>query len=260
MIIKPNHKCTKLTTVVLATSLAISFFGLSGCETNDALGRSQFLLVDNQDLAPSALLGWAELVKTSKISRDPVMNARVRAISQRIISAAGFNPAEWEVVLFENEQPNAFVIPGNKVGVNTGMFKVAKNDDQLAAVIGHETAHVIGKHAAERYSQQAGTQIALTAAAGATSGRTQQIISNYGGMGAQLGFLLPYSRQHELEADRLGVDIMVKAGYRATEAIALWRNMSAQGKAGTLEMMSTHPSDSTRIAALEAYIQSKGYK
>ena len=233
---------------------------LVACETNDTLGRSQFLLVDNADLEPSALQGWQELMRTSKISSDAALNRRVKTVGAKIVAAAGYNPNQWEYVLFQDDQPNAFVIPGNKVGVNTGLFKVVKNDDQLAAVLGQETAHVLGKHAAERYSQQVGTQIALQTAAGATSGRTQQIIANYGGMGAQLGLLLPYSRKHELEADRIGVDIMVKAGYKASESIALWRNMQALNQGKPPEFLSTHPSDNTRIAQLETYIQSKGYK
>jgi len=248
---------TVVSLMVLCGGLSLP---LSGCETNEALGRSQFLLVDNADLEPTALQGWAEMLRTAKISRDVTMNNRVRAVGSKIVTAAGFNASQWEYVVFEDEQPNAFVIPGNKVGVNTGMFKVVKNDDQLAAVLGHETAHVLGKHAAERASQQSAAQLGLQVAVGATSGRVQQAVSNYGGLGAQLGLLLPYSRKHELEADRIGVDIMVRAGYKASESIALWRNMQAQGGAGNPEFLSTHPSDNTRISQLEAYIWQKGYK
>jgi len=254
-----NRNKTRIRLTSLSV-LALAILPLSGCETNETLGRSQFLLVDNADLEPSALQGWQELMKTSKVSSDAALTRRVRTVGARIVAAAGYDPAGWEYVLFQDDQPNAFVIPGNKVGVNTGLFKVVKNDDQLAAVLGHETAHVLGKHAAERYSQQVGTQIALQTAAGATSGRTQQVIANYGGMGAQLGLLLPYSRKHELEADCIGVDIMVKAGYKASEAIALWRNMQALNQGKPPEFLSTHPSDDTRIAQLEAYIRSKGYK
>ncbi|MEM9965585.1 MAG: M48 family metallopeptidase [Asticcacaulis sp.] len=242
---------------------AVVLFGgaaLVGCETNETLGRSQFLLVDNADLAPTALQGWSEMLKTAKVSRDVSLNNRVRTVGAKIVTAAGYNANEWEYVVFENDQPNAFVIPGNKIGVNTGMFKVVKNDDQLAAVLGHEAAHIIGKHAAERYSQQSAAQIGLQVAVGATEGRVQQAVANYGGLGAQLGLLLPYSRKHELEADKIGVDIMVRAGYRASEAVALWRNMQAQGGAGNPEFMSTHPSDTTRISQLEAYILQKGYR
>ncbi|HVZ30366.1 MAG TPA: M48 family metallopeptidase [Asticcacaulis sp.] len=233
---------------------------LSGCETNDALGRSQLILFDESTLEQSALSAWQEQLRTAKISNDPQMNARVRAVGARIVTAAGMGDRQWEYVVFDDPQPNAFVIPGNKVGVNSGLFKVVKNDDQLAAVLGHETGHVIARHAAERASQQAAAAIGLEVATKATSGNVQKVVANYGGLGAEVGILLPYSRQHESEADRIGVDLMVKAGYRASEAIALWENMMALSKNAPPEFLSTHPSDQTRINDLKAYIASKGYK
>ena len=140
--------------------LKLSLFGLTllgssvltGCETNDTLGRSQFLLVDDAALEQSALTAWREQLRTAKISKDPVLNKRIQTVGGRIAAASGLGATGWEYVLFEDDQPNAFVIPGKKVGINTGLFKVVKTDDQLAAVIGHETAHVLGKHAAERAS------------------------------------------------------------------------------------------------------------
>lgn len=243
-----------------AASLIAAAAGLSGCETNDTLGRSQLILFDENTLEQSALSAWQEQLKTAKISRDPTLNARVQKVGSRIVTAAGMGGRQWEYVLFEDPQPNAFVIPGNKVGVNTGLFKVVKNDDQLAAVLGHETGHVIARHAAERASQQAATGLAIGVATQATSGKVQQAVSSYGGLGAQLGILLPYSRRHESEADRIGVDLMVKAGYRPSEAISLWENMMAQNSGAPPEFLSTHPSDKTRINDLKAYIAAKGYK
>lgn len=234
--------------------------GLTSCETNDTLGRSQLILFDEASLEQSALAAWQEQLKTAKISHDPQLNTRIRTVGGRIVAAAGMGDRQWEYVLFEDDQPNAFVIPGNKVGVNTGLFKVVKNDDQLAAVLGHETGHVIARHAAERASQQAAAGLVLSAATQATSGKIQQAVANYGGLGAQVGLLLPYSRKHESEADRIGVDLMVKAGYRASEAIALWQNMMALNKNAPPEFLSTHPSDQTRINDLKAYIAAKGYK
>jgi predicted Zn-dependent protease len=255
-------KMSSKTASLLLSALMVTGagFALSGCETNEALGRSQLILVDDKALEQSALTSWAELVKTAKGSRDANLNARVKKVGLRIVTAAGMGDKPWEFVVFDDPQPNAFVIPGNKVGVNSGLFKVVKNDDQLAAVLGHETGHVIARHAAERYSQQAATQIGLEVATKSTSGNVQKAVSNYGGLGAQLGLLLPYSRKHESEADRIGVDIMVKAGYRAAESIALWQNMQAIGGNAPPEILSTHPSDKTRIADLQAYITAKGYK
>jgi predicted Zn-dependent protease len=245
--------------LLLATALGAGL-SLSGCETNEALGRKQLILVDDATLEQSAIAGWQEQLKTAKISLDPVLNKRIQTVGARIVNAAGMGDRQWEYVLFEDDTPNAFVIPGNKVGVNTGLFKVVQNDDQLAAVLGHETGHVIARHAAERASQQIASQTVISAAAGATNGNVSKAVANYGGLGAELGFLLPYSRQQESEADRIGVDLMVKAGYRAGEAIKLWENMMALNSAKPPEFLSTHPSDKTRIKNLQDYIASKGYK
>ncbi|WP_031220935.1 M48 family metallopeptidase [Asticcacaulis benevestitus] len=238
----------------------VAGLSLSGCETNQTLGRSQFLLVDDAALEQSAAAAWQEQLKTAKISKDPVLNKRIQTVGARIAAASGLGASGWEYVLFQDDQPNAFVIPGKKVGINTGLFKVVKNDDQLAAVIGHETAHVLGKHAAERASQQMAAQGVLGAAVGATSGNTQKAISSYGGLGAQLGLLLPYSRKHESEADRIGVDLVAKAGYRPSAAIEVWQNMMALNSGAPPELLSTHPSDKTRIKDLQDYIAAKGYK
>lgn len=253
-------KKQKLTLIIQSIALGAGLLTLSSCETNEQLGRSQLILVDDGALQQASLASWSQLLKKEKISKDAAMNARLQTVSKRIVAAAGMGDKPWEFVLFDNPQPNAFVLPAHKVGVNTGLFKIVKNDDQLAAVIGHETAHVIGRHAAERYSQTVAAQVGLQVATQSTSGNTQKAIANYGGLGAQLGLLLPYSRKHETEADLLGVDIMVKAGYRASESVALWKNMAAMGKNAPPEFMSTHPSDKTRIDTLSAYIAQKGYK
>lgn len=251
----------KLRAIALALIVgSASVAALSGCETNDALGRKQLILFDDNALVQSALASWVELKSTAKISKDPTLNARIQKVGARVVNAAGMGNAQWEYVLFENDQPNAFVIPGNKVGVTTGLFKAVKNDDQLAAVLGHETGHVIGRHANERASQTTAAQIGIDVATKSTKGNVQKAVSNYGGLGAMLGLILPYSRKHELEADRIGVDLMVKAGYRASESVALWYNMQAAGGNAPPEFMSTHPSDKTRIEALSAYIKEKGYK
>jgi predicted Zn-dependent protease len=245
---------------VLGLAFLAGGLTLNGCETNATLGRSQFLLVDDAALEQSALAAWQQQLKTAKISKDPALNKRIQTVGARIAAASGLGATGWEYVLFEDAQPNAFVIPGKKVGINTGLFKVVKSDDQLAAVIGHETAHVLGKHAAERASQQMAAQGALQVATGATSGNVQKAISSYGGLGAQLGILLPYSRKHESEADRIGVDLMAKAGYRPSAAVEVWQNMMAQNSGAPPEFLSTHPSDKTRIKDLQDYIAAKGYK
>ncbi len=235
---------------------------LSGCAYNESLGRSQVLLVNDSALAQAAASAWSQTLQRSRVSNDVALNQRVAAVGQRLVQAAGVGGQNWEYRVFVNDSPNAFVLPGGRVGVNTGLFRVVQNDDQLAAVLGHEIAHNVARHAAERYSQTALTQVGLnvaTSAAGQGSPTLARAISTFGGAGAQLGYLLPFSRQHELEADRLGVDYMARAGYRPSEAVELWRRFSSQRSRSAPQFLSTHPSDATRIQQLEAYVRSRGY-
>lgn len=231
---------------------------IAACTYNEALGRDQLVLVDDNALAQAGQQAWAQALQTQEISRNAAQNERLRRVGSRIVQAAGLGGRPWEYAVFISEQPNAFVLPGGRMGVTTALLQLAANDDQLATVIGHEAAHVMARHAAERYSQTALAQTGVQIASGA-SGRYGQAVGALGGIGAQVGVLLPFSRQHELEADRLGVDVMQRAGYRPREALALWRTMAAQGGASAPEFASTHPSDSTRIAALEAYLNERGW-
>ncbi len=162
--------------------------------------------------------------------------------------------------MFEGTAPNAFVLPGGHVGVTTGLLRIVDNDDQLAAVIGHEAGHVVARHAAERQSQNLTSSLVL----GVLGGGLGLVRDGAGDLQLpappeQYGFLLPFSRKQELEADRLGVDFMQRAGYRPREAVILWRHMQAEGGANSPEFTSTHPSDASRIAALQNYIAQRGW-
>ncbi|WP_374516059.1 M48 family metallopeptidase [Brevundimonas sp.] len=231
---------------------------LSACAYNETLGRNQFLLVNDSALIQQADAAWAEALRTQRLSSDAAANARVRRVGERIVQAAGLTDRRWEYAVFVSESPNAFVLPSGKIGVTTGLLSLVRNDDQLAAVLGHEVGHVVAQHAAERYSQTAATSAGLGILQGA-AGDYAQAAGAIGGLGAQLGVLLPFSRRHELEADRLGVDYLQRAGYRPSEAIALWRLMAQQRQGSNPEFASTHPSDASRISALEQYIQSQGW-
>lgn len=245
----------------LAAAFAVSA-SLSACAYNEALGRDQVLLVSDDALSRQALQAWQQQLATQRISRDPIANVRVHEVGERIVNAAGLGNRRWEYVVFQNKEANAFVLPGGRMGVNTGLLDIVRNDDQLAAVIGHEVGHVMAHHAAERASQQSLTSLALAGAQAGLGGSSQagQALASYGSLGAQYGILLPFSRKHELEADRIGVDLMQKAGYDPREAVALWRSMAARGgPGGPPQFASTHPSDQTRIAALEAYLRQRGW-
>ena len=250
--------------LLAATAAVAGALSLSACSYNQALGRNQLLLVNNSSLAAAGTQAWAQTLSRSRISNDPVANQRVRAVGSRIIQAAGLAGQPWEYAVFENNTPNAFALPGGKIGVNTGLLRLVANDDQLAAIIGHEVAHSVANHAAERMSQQAAAQIGLGVASSALGGqvgaeRARQIAS-LGSAGAQVGVLLPFSRQHDLEADRLGVDYMHRAGFDPRQAVLLWETMARQRTSGsTPSILSTHPSDANRIAALRQYLASRGW-
>lgn len=232
---------------------------VAGCAYNETLGRNQLVIMDDSALVQASQAAWNQTLQTQKVSNDRALNQRVRTVGNRVVQAAGLQDRNWTYAVFDDATPNAFVLPSGHMGVTTGLLRMASNDDQLATVIGHEVAHVVGRHAAERTSTSSLTQLALGALQSG-AGDYGQAVGAFGGIGAQLGVLLPFSRKHELEADRLGVDYMVRAGYRASESISLWRAMAAaQNRSGTPEFASTHPSDQTRIAQLQQYIASRGW-
>jgi predicted Zn-dependent protease len=240
---------------------AIAALALCACAYNPELGRQQIAIVDDASLERAGEQAWSQALQQSKVSPDRAANARVRAVGQRVVEAAGLGGRPWDYAVFEGTSPNAFVLPGGHVGVTTGLLKLVDNDDQLAAVIGHEAGHVVARHAAERQSQNLTSSLVLGVLGAATgSPETARAISSYGSGAAKYGFLLPFSRKQELEADRLGVDFMQRAGYRPREAVILWEHMQAQGGASsTPQFASTHPSDASRIAALQGYIVQRGW-
>ncbi len=242
--------------LLMATALSA---GLAACAYNETLGRNQLLIVDDAALQSSADQAWAQAMREMNPTNNTAQNQRVRTVGGRIIAAANLNNRlSWDYAVFQDDTPNAFTLPNGKIGVTTGLLDLVENDDQLAAIIGHEVGHVVARHAAERYSQTALTSTGLQVAQG-VAGDYGQAVGALGGVGAQLGVLLPFSRTHELEADRLGVDYMAAAGYDPREALDLWRIMAQQRQGSTPEFASTHPSDQTRIAQLEEYISSRGW-
>jgi predicted Zn-dependent protease len=177
----------------------------------------------------------------------------VQCVGNAIIREVG---GSWEIVVFRDDAANAFALPGRKIGVNTGLLKVAENQHQLATVIGHEVAHVLSQHANERVSQQFAVDqgLGLINAIASPRSVTGQTLMGLLGVGAQYGILMPYSRIQESEADLLGLDLMAKAGFNPQESIALWRNMGRAGGGQPPEFLSTHPSHSTRITDLKAHM------
>jgi len=162
---------------------------------------------------------------------------------------------DWQIRVFESEQPNAFALPGGYMGVNTGMLDIATNQNQLASVVGHEIGHVIANHANERASTQSATSLGLSVLSSTSGMQTpggQQLMGVLG-MGAQYGIALPFSRRHESEADVIGLQLMAQAGFDPRESVTVWENMQAASSGGAPPAwMSTHPSEGQRIEGLQA--------
>ncbi|MCO4799741.1 MAG: M48 family metallopeptidase [Colwelliaceae bacterium] len=238
--------------------ICLIVIAITGC-AKSSTGRNQITLFSNGELSKMGVTSFEELKKKEKISLDKKTNQYVQCVANAVIKNVpkSAHSGDWEVVVFDSEQVNAFALPGGKIGVYTGILKVTENQDQLAAIIGHEVAHVIERHSNERLSSNQLTQIGAAAGSAIMS---QQGVKNketwmMAGMAiAQYGFLMPYSRMHESEADIVGQDLMAKSGFQPKAAIALWKNMAKQSKGAPPEFLSTHPSNQTRISDLTQHL------
>ena len=241
--------------------LLLASLAFVGCQQVPVTGRSQFILVDESEVAS---LSAAEFAKMKKLPSDPRL-PKIREIGLKIVAAArrddkaGVLPpaSRWEFAIIDDKSPNAFAMPGGKIGFNTGMFAFAPTDDDIAVIMGHEVAHVICRHGSERVSQVMGVAIAAAVADEATknsSSKTRGTWMAAVGVGAQYGILLPFSRSHESESDHLGLIFMARAGYNPEAAPAFWTRFSKAGGSKPPEFLSTHPADSTRVAQLRQWM------
>lgn len=236
-------------------SAAVLLLALTAC-TVSPTGRKQFILPSYTDSEMSQMgaTAFGDLKKKQPLDDDPKTNAYVGCVARAILTALPGNEGKgWEVEVFKDDTPNAFALPGKKIGVHSGLLKVAKNQDQLAAVIGHEVGHVQAHHSAERLSQQTAAQGALLVGAviAGTSNNTQKgLVMGALGAGVTYGVLMPFSRTQESEADMIGLKLMAQAGFNPNESVTLWENMASADKNKVPEFLSTHPSDQTRMGAL----------
>ena len=245
----PTCGCTTRRRLLIQGAAAIAGTSLlTACDENE-LGRSSLNLYSDSDLEAAALQSWNQLKATAPRSNNASYNSRVQRVGADMVRVSGVGGTP-EFLVIEDPSPNAFVLPGAKVGVHSGLFRVVDTNSELAAVLGHEMGHVVARHANERASQQSVTNLAIS------------ILSDQGqdaslaralGLGAQLGILLPYSRQHELESDRLGVRYAHAAGYDPRGALSLWDKMAALGSAPP-EFLSTHPGSDNRKEVIQAEI------
>jgi predicted Zn-dependent protease len=254
----------------LVVLLAASFL-LPACETVQttqagAVGvdRKQAMLVSSEQVNSAAVSAYKQTLQSAQqkgaLNRDTVQLQRVRAIAQRLIPATGAFRQDapgwkWEVNVISSPEMNAWCMPGGKIAVYTGIIeKLRLTDDELAAIIGHEIAHALREHGRERASQQMGQGLAV-GVIGAALG-LGGIGQDLAGLVADVTFGLPYSREFEREADRIGVELAARAGYDPRAAVTLWQKMAqASGGGGTPQFLSTHPSDQSRIQDLQAYAQ-----
>jgi predicted Zn-dependent protease len=242
-----------------AGAAILSLLLLASCATAPETGRQQFIMIDPAQEAQMGFQAFQQLKQKKPYVTSGKEAEMVRRVGRRIAQVAPVPHAKWEFVLFKDETPNAFALPGGKVGINTGILDITKDEAGLATVIGHEVAHVVARHGAERASQTMGLQIlgviADAALAQNAPGARQGVMQAYG-LGAQVGVLLPYSRVHELEADELGLLYMARAGYDPSAALDFWQRFAQykrrQGGGAPPEFLSTHPVDDRRIAELKA--------
>ena len=252
---------------------------VTGCSTNPVTGEQQLILpgFDNASLAAMSTTAWTEMKKQTPQTGDSRLRNRVlttwdrtaqgrtAALRDKYNQDVAYVPSEWEVAVFDTDDVNAFVMPGQQVGVYRGITELTENDDQLASILGHEAGHIDGRHSAARASATVAAQAAMVA--GQVAIAQSEELSEYGGALAalggaaiQFGVLLPYSRNHELQADKLGVDYMYKAGYDVTQAPRLWELMDKKSAGNRPpEFMSTHPDPGRRRNELINYINANGY-
>ena len=254
-------KTLKTTIVLLTAALAIY-----SCSTVPLTGRKQLSLVGDSELNQAAAASYTQLLsdpKTKVISsgtdaqRVKRIGGQLATAIERYLQQNGYANQynfTWEFNLIQSNEINAWCMPGGKVAVYAGILPVTQTDAGLATVMGHEIAHAIARHSAERMSQELAQQAGGSLIGAATNSKSAAVINSLYGIGGQLA-MLHYSRGQETEADRLGLTFMAMAGYNPNEAVGFWQRMAAQNKGGSPpEFLSTHPSDATRIAGIQAAI------
>jgi predicted Zn-dependent protease len=246
---------------------ALVLTGVS-CSKVPVTGRKQLNLLPESQVEAMSLTAYKEFLSTNPPAVNTPAAQMVKNVGARIASAVNLYLAQqqmsdrikgyvWEFNLVENKEVNAWCMPGGKVVVYTGILPITQDEAGLAVVMGHEIAHAIARHGNERMSQGLAVQLGGVALDVALSQKPQETRALFGtayGLGANLGVILPFSRTHETEADKMGLIFMAMAGFDPNNAVSFWQRMAAQGSGGPPEFLSTHPSDQTRIADLKAYM------
>lgn len=244
----------------------LTFAVVVSCTSNKITGRKQLNIISNAQMISLAQTEYAEVLKKSKVVTNSKASVTVTNIGKRIVEAVNkyyasqgmqslLKDYKWEYTLIESKEANAWCLPGGKIAVYTGLLPITENDDALAVVIGHEIAHALAEHGKERVNQQiinAGGALTLQVLTSNQSQADQNLYMQAFGAVSEFGVVLPFSRKQELEADRLGLKFAAMAGFDPRTAIPLWQRMGAMNKGNKPpEFASTHPSEETRIDALQ---------
>ncbi|NGZ08689.1 MAG: M48 family peptidase [Nitrospira sp. LK70] len=239
---------------------------LAGCVRAPGTARDQFIYISEEKEIEMGISAYHELLRKAPLSDDIEVNEMVNRVGQRIAAVAKKPEYQWEFAIIRDDRMiNAFALPGGKVAVFTGILKITKNEDGLATVIGHEVAHALQRHGAERYSRSILETIGQVGAlaAGAAVGRPDAAIAAMSAYG--VGVSLPFGRRQESEADYIGLKLMAQAGFDPREAVPFWERMSGcprqmidkvcfRSQHNIPEFLSTHPSDLSRINQIEAWL------
>ncbi|MDR1445804.1 MAG: M48 family metallopeptidase [Treponema sp.] len=255
----------KRTVFIIIAVIVMLYFG---CSSNPMTGRSTMALVSNQELLASSFQQYDTFLKENKVIEGTADARMVQRIGDKIKGSAEkwlksegngdyLKDYRWEYHLVENKEVNAWCMPGGKIVVYTGILPVTKTEAALAAVMGHEVCHALLNHGQQRMSADVIQQLGASGVSiltGSRSPASQQLAMTAYGAGSQLFGILPFSRSHESEADHYGLILMAIAGYNPQEAVTFWERMASLSGGSTPELLSTHPSDSTRIRQIQNWI------
>ena len=258
----------KFRTILISLLTALAFSSCGTTSTVPITGRKQNILVSDEQVLSLSNQQYQEYMKAAKVSTNATNTAMVKRVGQKLANAVvsylqqnglanEASQYKWEFNLVQDKSVNAFCMPGGKIVVYEGILPVTQDEASLAIVVGHEIAHAVAKHSAERLSnelrKQYGSQILTGILQGyGTNTKLQQITSVAFGIGTQLGGAA-YSRKQESEADRLGLIFAAMAGYDPNVAVAFWQRM-AQASGGNYSLLSDHPSDATRIQNIQGWM------
>lgn len=252
-----RRACLPVGAGLLFLGLSLGGLGTGGCSSVPYTERSQLRLLPEAQEVSMGVQAYQEILKDKSIETGSERSAMIERVGRRLAAVSGKNYA-WEFKLVQaDDTVNAFCLPGGKIAVYTGILPYTQNEDGLAAVMGHEIAHAIARHGAERVSQQVLTESALTivqAGLGQVSPAAQGPVMAALGVGTEVGIMLPYSRLHEHEADTIGLRLMVRAGYNPHEAVRLWERMATIPGERPPPWMSTHPEPRERAQRIAGQI------